>query len=139
MSAPTGKRPELTFDELCHLKWLLGGLLTLLSLGAMLYMDIEAWALMGVTALVTLSTMLWPQLPGRVPAVVHLLAFPVIVSFFAADVWLSQRPWGRRLLRDFQPLTRHFSDTDWADVAYSASAHLFVQQLSNYKVFLFDK
>ena len=63
MSAPTGKRPELTFDELCHLKWLLGGLLTLLSLGAMLYMDIEAWALMGVTALVTLSTMLWPQLP----------------------------------------------------------------------------
>ena len=60
-------------------------------------------------------------------------------EIFAADVWLSQRPWGRRLLRDFQPLTRHFSDADWAEVAYSASAHLFVQQLSNYKVFLFDK
>ena len=89
MSAPAAKRPELTFDELCHLKWLLGGLLTLLSLGAMLYMDIEAWTLMSVTALVTIATMLWPELPGRVPAVVHLLAFPVIVSFFAVDVWLK--------------------------------------------------
>ena len=60
-------------------------------------------------------------------------------EIFEANIWLAQRPWGRRLLRDFQPLTRHFSDADWADVAYSAKAHLFVQQLSRYKVFVFDK
>ena len=60
-------------------------------------------------------------------------------EIFEADVWLSQRPWGRRVLRDFQPLTRNFSDADWADVAYTASAHRFVQQHSRYKVFVFDK
>ena len=60
-------------------------------------------------------------------------------EIFEFDVWLSQRSWGRRLLHDFQPLTRHFSDADWAAVAYTASAHRFVQQHSRYKVFVFDK
>ncbi len=89
MSPPGPKRPELTADELHHLKWLLGGLLTLVSLGAVLYMEVEAWTLMGVTALVVIGSMLWPALPARVPGAVHLLAFPIIVAFFAADVWLK--------------------------------------------------
>ena len=89
MSTPAAKRPELTADELHHLKWILGGLLTLLSLGAVLYMEVQAWTLMSVTACVCVGTMLWPALPGRVPGVVHLLAVPFIVAFFAADVWLK--------------------------------------------------
>ncbi len=89
MTTPAAKRPELTADELHHLKWILGGLLTLLSLGAVLYMEVQAWTLMSVTACVCGATMLWPALPGRVPGVVHLLAVPFIVAFFAADVWLK--------------------------------------------------
>ena len=62
-AAPTSKRPELTFDELCHLKWLLGGLLTLLSLGDMLYMDIES----GMAFMIALYCT--TQLGGGIPAI----------------------------------------------------------------------
>ncbi|MEO6245161.1 MAG: DUF3488 domain-containing protein, partial [Opitutaceae bacterium] len=89
MNSPSTRRPELNRDELQHLKWLLGGVLTLVSLGAVLYMEVEAWTLMGITAAVVLGSMLWPTFPARVPAFVHLLAFPVIVAFFAADVWMK--------------------------------------------------
>ena len=50
MSTPAAKRPELTADELHHLKWVLGGLLTLLSLGAVLYMEAQAVTLISVHA-----------------------------------------------------------------------------------------
>jgi MPBQ/MSBQ methyltransferase len=60
-------------------------------------------------------------------------------EIFEANVWLARRAWGRRVLRDFQPLTRHFSDADWDAVAYSARAHRFMVGLTSYKVFVFDK
>ena len=83
------RRPQLTADELQHLKWLLGGALTLLAVGTIFYMDVDAWTLMALTALATITTMLRPGLPGRLPPVVHTLAFPAIVAFFAADLWLK--------------------------------------------------
>ena len=60
-------------------------------------------------------------------------------EIFEANVWLAQRTWGRRLLYDFQPLTRNFSDADWDAVAYSARAHRFMVPLTRYKVMVFDK
>lgn len=89
MSAAPSRRPQLTADELHQLKWLLGGLLSLLGVSTVLYMDIDAWVLMGLTVVATLATLRWPALPGRVPRLVHTLAFPVIVVFFAADLWLK--------------------------------------------------
>jgi hypothetical protein len=88
LKTDTPRRPQLAPEELLHLKWLLGGLLTLVSLGAVFYLEIEAWTLTAVTAAGTLAAMLRPGLPARVPAVVHTLAFPLIVGFFIADVWL---------------------------------------------------
>ncbi|MBL9189017.1 MAG: DUF3488 domain-containing protein [Opitutaceae bacterium] len=87
MSTTGTPRPQLTLDELHHLKWMLGGLLTLVGLGAVFYLEIEAWTLTGVTAACTIATMLRPGLPARVPGFVHTLAFPLIVGFFIADVW----------------------------------------------------
>ncbi len=58
-----------------QLKWLLGGLLVLLSVGTVLYMDLEAWTLSGLTA--------------AAGARVHRLAFPAIVVFFAGDLYLT--------------------------------------------------
>lgn len=95
MSAPEKKRagrvgrPQLTLDELHQLKWLLGGVLTLLGVSTVFYMDVEAWSLMAVTTAITVATLLRPALPARLPAVAHTLAFPVIVAFFACDLWIT--------------------------------------------------
>ena len=83
------RRPQLNSDELQQLKWLLGGLLVLLSVGTVLYMDLEAWTLSGLTA-AAVALVLWrPTLPARVPGWVHRLAFPAIVVFFAGDLYLT--------------------------------------------------
>ena len=87
MNAPV-KRPQLTLDELQQLKWLLGGVLTLLALWTVFYMDVPAWTLMGLTSVATIATMLWPTLPARIPSIAHTLAFPAIVIFFVADIWI---------------------------------------------------
>lgn len=86
MDAP--KRSQLTLDELHQARWLLGGALTLLGVVTVAYMDVEAWWLMALTAIVSLATTARPALVARVPRLVHRLAFPVIVAFFAADLWL---------------------------------------------------
>src|SRR6476659_400974 len=90
-SRPTSmekKRPQLSLEELQQLKWLLGGVLTLLAVATVFYMDVEAWTLMALTTAATLTTLWRPALPARIPPLVHTLAFPAIVAFFAADLWL---------------------------------------------------
>ena len=82
------KRPQLTIEELLQLKWLLGGVLTLIGISTVFYMDVEAWTLTLVTAIATVATMLRPTLPARVPSLVHTLVFPAIVLFFVLDLWL---------------------------------------------------
>ncbi|HVS54220.1 MAG TPA: DUF3488 and transglutaminase-like domain-containing protein [Opitutaceae bacterium] len=84
------KRPQLSGDELHQLKWLLGGVLTLLAVGTVFYMEIEAWTLMALTSLATLATLARPTLPARVPRIVHTLAFPAIVAVFVADLWFTR-------------------------------------------------
>lgn len=82
------KRPQLNPDELLQLKWLLGAVLALVALSTVFYMDIEAWTLTGLAATAAIATLVRPTLPARVPALVHTLAFPVIVTLFALDLWL---------------------------------------------------
>lgn len=89
MSDRVMRRPQLTGDEMQQLKWLLGGVLTLLALSTVLYMDVEAWTLVVITAAATVVMMVKPTLPARLPGYVHTLAFPVIVAFFVADLWLK--------------------------------------------------
>ena len=83
------KRPQLNLDELHQLKWLLGGVLTLLAVWTVFYMDVEAWELTGLTTLAAGACLIWPTLPARVPPLAHVLAFPVIVAVFVADLWLT--------------------------------------------------
>ena len=42
------KRPQLSLDELRQLKWFLGGALALLSIGAVAYLEVDAWAFVAV-------------------------------------------------------------------------------------------
>lgn len=83
------RRPQLTLEELQQLKWLLGGLLSLLAIWTVFYMDVEAWTLMAITTVTTTAALVRPTLPSRIPAVVHTLTFPAIVAFFAGDLWLT--------------------------------------------------
>ncbi len=88
MASISPRRPQLTFEELLQVRWLLGGALTLLALWTVFYMDIEAWTLMGLATAVTVAVLVWPTLPSHLPGWVHTAAFPAIVAFFAADLWL---------------------------------------------------
>jgi protein-glutamine gamma-glutamyltransferase len=83
------KRPQLSLDELHQLKWLLGGMLTLLAVWTVFYMDLGGWTLMAITTAVAAACLIWPGLPARVPPLVHTLAFPAIVLFFVGDLWLT--------------------------------------------------
>ncbi len=84
-----GKRPQLSLDELQQLKWLLGGVLTLLAVWTVFYMDLGGWTLMAVTTFAAAACLIWPTLPARVPSLGHTLAFPAIVLFFVGDLWLT--------------------------------------------------
>ncbi len=83
------RRPQLNLDELHQLKWLLGGVIALLAVWTVFYMNLEGWTLMAITTGAVAAVMIWPALPSRVPALVHTLAFPAIVLFFAGDLWLT--------------------------------------------------
>lgn len=83
------KRPQLDHEDLLRLKWLLGGLLVLLAVSSVFYLDIEAWGLMALTAVAVTAGLVRPAWPARLPALVHRLAFPAIVAFFIGDIYLT--------------------------------------------------
>lgn len=90
MSAlPQRPSVQLSRDELQQLRWLLGGLLVLVSVATVPYLDIGAWMLMGLTTVAVGAVMVFPWLPGRIPRWAHRLSFPVIVAVFTGDLWLS--------------------------------------------------
>ncbi len=85
------KRPQLSLPELYQLKWLLGGMLALISAWTVLYMDVEAWLWLVLISLAAPLVMAWPALILRVPRGVHRLAFPLLVGTFAIDLVLHVR------------------------------------------------
>ncbi|MEO0056004.1 MAG: hypothetical protein RLZZ50_1951, partial [Verrucomicrobiota bacterium] len=85
-------RPQLSLTELRQLRWLLGGLLAMLSAWTVFYMEVDALlALAVITATVPVFT-LFPRLSSALPPIAHRLAFPVIVVVFALDMWTSREP-----------------------------------------------
>lgn len=81
-----GKQPQLSLEELCHLRWLLGGLLALLSVWTLFHLEFSIWPFAAVATITIVGTMLHPALPGRVPRLVWRLLVPVIALVFVADV-----------------------------------------------------
>jgi transglutaminase-like putative cysteine protease len=81
--------PQLSLDELHLLRWLLGGVLMLLSVATVFYLDIGSEVMAGVVAAGILAALVRPALPARVPIWAHRLAFPAILAFFAGDLWHS--------------------------------------------------
>ena len=96
-------RPQLSQDELQQLRWLLGGILTLISVWTVWYLEIDAWVLTGITTGAVLLTLVRPGLPARLPPQVHKLAFPFIVTFFAWDLY-STAQWLPAVRRSTFPI-----------------------------------
>lgn len=82
-------RPQLNLDELRRLKWLLGGMLALVSLWTVFFLDVEALALVAVASAAIVAALVWPALPARVPAWGWRLAVPAIVAVVAVDFHFS--------------------------------------------------
>ena len=87
--SPAPDRPQLSVEELHQLRWLLGGMLALISAWSVFYFDIQAWTLMAVITAATVAGWVWPQLPAKVPKFVHTFAFLLIVAFFLGDLWFT--------------------------------------------------
>ena len=83
------RRQRLSPDELHLLRWFLGGALSLLSIVTIFYLDIGSEWMAALVAAGVLVALVKPTLPARVPRWVHRFAFPVIVAFFAVDLWYS--------------------------------------------------
>jgi hypothetical protein len=81
------KRPQLELDELRRLKWLLGGVLALIALSSLFYLEIDAFLLMAIGSVLVPLALLKPAWPARVPPLVHKLAFPGVVAFSAYDFY----------------------------------------------------
>jgi hypothetical protein len=81
------KRPQLELDELRRLKWLLGGVLALIALSSLLYLEIDALALMVAGFVLIPLALCKPAWLSRVPKIVHTLVFPGVVIFSAYDFY----------------------------------------------------
>ncbi|MEI7800050.1 MAG: DUF3488 and transglutaminase-like domain-containing protein [Opitutaceae bacterium] len=81
--------PPLELNDLRRWKWLLGGLLALISLGTVIFLEVEARGLVGIAAGLIIATLVWPVLPSRVPALIWRGAVPVIILVLIADLYFS--------------------------------------------------
>jgi protein-glutamine gamma-glutamyltransferase len=86
------KRPQLNLTELYQLKWILGGILAVLSAWNVLYMDVDAWLWLLLITVTVPVVMRWPVLTLYVPRWAHRLAFPLFVGLFATDFYLNREP-----------------------------------------------
>jgi transglutaminase-like putative cysteine protease len=85
-------RPQLNLSELTQLRWLLGGVLGLLSAWTVFYMEVDALLALAVLTVTVPVFTLMPRLSVAVPGWVHRLAFPLIVTVFAFDWWQNREP-----------------------------------------------
>jgi transglutaminase-like putative cysteine protease len=83
-------RPQLSLDDLRRLKWLLGGLMALVSLWTVFFLDVEALTLVGLAGAVIAAALVRPDLPGRLPAWGWRLAVPAIIAAEAGDWYFSK-------------------------------------------------
>ncbi len=89
MSAAT-KRVQLSFIELHQLKWVLGELLTIVSLWTIFFLEIRSGLLLAVTVGAILLVICVPSLPGRVPSWVWVAVTPALIVVIVADFVLSR-------------------------------------------------
>ena len=89
MSAAT-KQVRLSFEELYQLKWMTGGLLSLVSIWTIAYLELNSGLLLIIVASSIFTTMIFPALPGKIPAMVWNLAIPALILGIGLDFFFSR-------------------------------------------------
>ncbi len=89
--------PPLSPDELHRLRWVLGGLLALVSVWGVFVLDLGGAALAPVLSVAVLAAQVRPLWSGRLPAWLWRLLFPGLILFVAADLVLNGEPLGAML------------------------------------------
>lgn len=84
------KRPQLTFEELCQLKWLSGGVMTLLSFLTLYYMEAGIVLVIFFGTLLVSTAVLFPRLPGVFPPLFWKLLTPILILFIVGDFFVSR-------------------------------------------------
>lgn len=86
------RRPQLDWQTLQQVRWLLGGVLSLLAAWTVFYMEVDALVLLGLTTLAVPLVTWRPAIAAAVPGWIHRLAFPVVVALFAFDFYQYREP-----------------------------------------------
>ena len=84
------KRPQLSVEDLLHLRWQLGGVLALLSVWTLFYLEAAIWPVGVVATAAILVAMAFPALPARVPKRFWQIGMPAIAVFFAIDLYTQE-------------------------------------------------
>ncbi|MGJ3242113.1 MAG: transglutaminaseTgpA domain-containing protein [Opitutales bacterium] len=98
MSVPA-RQDRLSLEELHQLKWVLGGVLALLSLWTLFYLNFGSKPLVVVTMLVIAVALAFPGLPGRLPAAFWKAATPLLILGVLADFAVSRQDFLPPLIR----------------------------------------
>ena len=88
MSTDT-KSPQLNRDELHQLKWLLGGVLALISVWTVFYLEIEEWTILLTASAGIIFGLTRPDLVARVPKWTGPVVFALVVGALAYDLHQS--------------------------------------------------
>ena len=82
------ERPQLSLDELHRLRWGLGGVLALVAIWSIAFLEVNAWAMI-FTSTVAIALTLWKtDWPAYFSRWVNRLAFPAAVTFFIVDFYV---------------------------------------------------
>ncbi len=74
------------------MRWLLGGLLGLVSAWTVFYLEVDALVALTLLTLGVPAFIWRPWWSKALPPMFHRLAFPLIVTVFAADLWANREP-----------------------------------------------
>ncbi len=85
-------RPQLSLSELHQVRWLLGGLIGLVSAWSVFYLEVDTLVALTLLTLGVPAFIWKPWLAKALPPLFHRLAFPLIVTVFAVDLWANQEP-----------------------------------------------
>lgn len=85
-------RPPLDAADLARLRWVSGTLLGVFASWTVFFLEIAAWGWWFAIQAAGVLALVRPGWPARVPGWGHRLAFPVIVSVFAYDLYASGEP-----------------------------------------------
>lgn len=84
------RQPQLNLEELLYVRWILGGVLALLSVWTLFYLEASLWPL-GIVATISILVVLFnPRIPKKVPKFAWRIGVPLIGAFFAIDLTLNE-------------------------------------------------